>query len=233
MLSPWTAHLYTALGAVTALLAVLALFGGDIRGTFLWLVVATAIDSTDGVLARALRVKERLPWFDGGKVDDLVDYLTYVFVPALVVVKTRLVPSELALPIAAAMLVSSAYGFSRDDAKIASTDYFFTGFPSYWNILCVYLHVWALRPGVNAAILLTLVVLVFAPVRYVYPSRTVTWRPATLVLGVSWALILTLVIWRLPATDGPWPWLSLAFPVYYLVLSVRLSAAERRSRPVA
>lgn len=222
MPSPWIAHFYTALGAVTALLAVLALFEGDIRGTFLWLAAATVIDSTDGVLARALRVKERLPWFDGGKVDDLVDYLTYVFVPALVVVKTGLVPQGLAVPIAAAMLVSSAYGFSRDDAKVASTDYFFTGFPSYWNIVCVYLHVWALPAGVNAAILVVLVVLVFVPVRYIYPSRTVTWRPATLVLGTTWAACLTWVIWRLPATDGPWPWLSLMFPVYYVALSMSL-----------
>jgi len=97
----WLAHAYTALGAGTALGAVLALEAGDVRGAFLWLVVATVIDATDGVLARALRVKERLPWFDGATLDNVVDYLTYVFVPALVVVKTGLVPPALALPIGA------------------------------------------------------------------------------------------------------------------------------------
>lgn len=223
----WIAHLYTALGAGTALGAVLALDAGDLRGTFLWLVVATAIDATDGVLARAVRVKERLPWFDGATLDNLVDFLTYVFVPALIVVKARLVPDSVAVPLAVAMLVSSGYGFSRADAKVATTDYFFTGFPSYWNIACVYLVVWNLAPAVNAAILGALVVLVFVPIRYVYPSRTTTWRAATIVLGATWAVLLSMVIWRLPATDGPWPWLALVFPIYYLLLSFKLTAAER------
>lgn len=213
---------------MTALLAVLALDAGDLRQAFLWLAAATAIDSTDGVLARALRVKERLPWFDGAKVDDLVDYLTYVFVPVLIVLRTGLLPAPAALPVASAILVSSAYGFSRDDAKVASIDHFFTGFPSYWNIVAVYLTVWQLPKAVNAALLIVLAVLVFVPVRYVYPSRTVTWRTATLLLGVVWAVCLTMVIWRLPAVDGPWAPLSLVFPVYYLLLSLRLTLAERR-----
>jgi len=226
----WLAHLYTASGAATALLAVLALEAGDVRATFLWLALATAIDATDGVLARALRVKDRLPWFSGETLDNVVDYLTYVFVPALVVVKTGLVPEVLAVPIGAAMLIASGYGFSRDDAKVATTDYFFTGFPSYWNIVVVYLVVWGLAPVTNAAILLTLVVLVFVPARYVYPSRTVTWRPLTLALGASWGAVLAVLIWRLPATDGPWPWLALVFPIYYVVLSMRLTTEERSSQ---
>lgn len=223
----WIAHLYTALGAGTALGAVLALDAGDVRGAFLWLVAATAIDATDGVLARALQVKERLPWFDGATLDNLVDFLTYVFVPALIVVKARLVPDAVAVPLAVAMLVSSGYGFSRADAKIATTDYFFTGFPSYWNIVCVYLVMWNLAPAVNAALLVVLVLLVFVPVRYVYPSRTTTWRAVTLALGAMWGGLLTVAIWRLPATGGPWPWLALIFPAYYVLLSLKLTAAER------
>jgi phosphatidylcholine synthase len=224
----WLAHLYTASGAATALAAVLALEAGDLRATFLWLVVATLIDATDGVLARALQVKERLPWFDGATLDNVVDYLTYVFVPALVVVKTGLVPPALALPVGAAMLIASGYGFSRADAKVATTDHFFTGFPSYWNIVAVYLVDWRLSPAVNAAILALLVVLVFVPVRYVYPSRTVTWRTATVVLGTVWGVCLSMVIWRLPDDGGVWSWLALVFPVYYLVLSLKLSVDERR-----
>jgi phosphatidylcholine synthase len=225
----WLAHLYTASGAATALAAVLALEGGDLRATFLWLVLATIIDATDGVLARALHVKERLPWFDGATLDNVVDYLTYVFVPALVVVKAGLVPAPLAIPLAAAMLIASGYGFSRADAKVATTDHFFTGFPSYWNIVVVYLVDWRLGTAANAVILAALVVLVFVPLRYVYPSRTVTWRTATSRarrdLGrVSFAL----VIWRLPGSGGIWSWLALVFPVYYVVLSLRLSAGERR-----
>jgi phosphatidylcholine synthase len=224
----WLAHLYTASGAAMALAAVLALEAGDLRATFLWLVLATIVDATDGVLARALHVKERLPWFDGATLDNVVDYLTYVFVPVLVVVKTALVPPALSLPLGAAMLIASGYGFSRADAKVATTDHFFTGFPSYWNIVAVYLVDWRLSPTVNAAILAVLVALVFVPLRYVYPSRTLTWRPVTIALGAVWGACLSMVIWRLPDGGGVWSWLALVFPVYYLVLSLKLSVDERR-----
>jgi phosphatidylcholine synthase len=226
----WLAHLYTASGAGMALAAVLALEAGDLRATFLWLLLATIVDATDGVLARALHVKERLPWFDGATLDNVVDYLTYVFVPVLVVVKAALVPPALAVPIGAAMLIASGYGFSRADAKVATTDHFFTGFPSYWNIVAVYLVDWRLSPAVNAAILAVLVVLVFVPLRYVYPSRTLTWRPVTIALGAVWGVCLSAVIWRLPDGGGAWSWLALVFPVYYLVLSLTLSVDERRHR---
>ncbi len=90
------------------------------------------------------------------------------------------------------------------------------------------MHVWRLPPAMNAAILVLLVVLVFVPIRYVYPSRTATWRLATNVLGVVWGVAMAMIIWRLPAVDGPWMPLSLVFPVYYLGLSALLSAVERR-----
>ena len=96
-LTPWLAHLYTASGAATALAAAVAVHEGDYRRTFFWLATATVIDATDGLLARALRVKERLPRFDGGKLDDIVDYLTYVFVPVLVILRAELVPPAVAM----------------------------------------------------------------------------------------------------------------------------------------
>jgi len=226
-LTPWLAHLYTATGAVTALLAALAVHGGNFRVALFWLATATIIDATDGVLARILRVKDRLPWFDGAKLDDNVDYLTYVFVPVFLIVRADLLPPAAALWTSSAVLIASAYGFSRADAKVATTDYFFTGFPSYWNIVALYLYVWGFPPALNAAILAFLVVMVFVPTRYVYPSRTSTWRVATILLGTVWGVCLFMMIWRLPAVDGPWMPLSLIFPVYYLVLSARLSAAER------
>ncbi len=229
-LTPWLAHLYTASGAVTALAAAMAVQAGDDRTAFFWLATATVIDATDGVLARVLRVKERLPWFDGAKLDDIVDYLTYVFVPVFLIVRAELVPPVLSIWIGGAVLIASGYGFSRDDAKVATTDHFFTGFPSYWNIAALYLYVWRFSPLTNAAILALLVVLVFVPTRYVYPSRTSTWRVATNVLGVIWGVCLFMMIWRLPAVDGPWLPLSLVFPIYYLALSAKLSAAERASR---
>jgi phosphatidylcholine synthase len=218
----WTAHLYTATGAVIALLATGMTFAHDFRAVFLYMVAATFVDSTDGVLARAFKVKERLPNFDGAKLDDIIDYLMYVFIPALVVWQADLVPSP--FPICAAMVLSSAYGFAQADAKVTAADYFFTGFPSYWNIVVVYLYVLQLSQLTNAIILATLAVLVFVPIRYVYPSRTIVLKWPTLVLGTMWAIVFTWIIWRLPAVDGPWAMISLVFPAYYVVLSLWLQA---------
>ncbi len=217
---PWIAHFYTATGVVIALLATGMTFAHNFRAVFIYMVIATFVDSTDGLLARALRVKERLPHFDGAKLDDIVDYLMYVFVPALVVWQADMVP--VAFPICAAIVLSSAYGFVQADAKVASSDYYFTGFPSYWNIIVVYLHVLQLSQLTNAIILATLAVLVFVPIRYIYPSRTVALKWPTLVLGTMWAIVFTWIIWRLPAVDGPWTMISLVFPVYYVALSLWL-----------
>ena len=217
---PWIAHFYTATGAVIALLATGTTFAHNFRAVFIYFVAATFVDSTDGALARALKVKERLPHFDGAKLDDIIDYLMYVFVPALVVWQADMVP--VAFPICAAMVLSSAYGFSQADAKVASTDHFFTGFPSYWNIVVVYLYVLQLSQLTNAIILAVLAILVFVPIRYVYPSRTMALKWPTLVLGTMWAVVFTWIIWRLPASDGRWIMLSLVFPAYYVALSLWL-----------
>ena len=225
MLLAWLAHAYTASGLVLAFLATLAVIDGDYRAAFFWLALQIAVDATDGVLARAARVSERLPWFNGAKLDDIVDYLTYVFVPALMVWHSELVPSAWGLPIAAAMLIASGYGFNREDAKTA--DHFFTGFPSYWNIVVLYLLVTGWRPEVNAAILLVLAILVFVPIRYIYPSRTPIWRLPTNLLGCVWGVLMLLIIWRYPSVPRPLLLASYVFPVYYLALSLAIGRKNR------
>jgi phosphatidylcholine synthase len=225
----WIAHLYTALGAVAALLATLAVFSDDYRSAFLWLGLQIFIDSTDGLLARALRVQERIPWFDGALLDNIIDYLTYVFVPAVILIRANLVPSAWGVWIAGAILIASGYGFSRTDAKVKVGEYFFTGFPSYWNIVVLYMFVFRLAPVSNALILIGFVVLVFVPIRYVYPSRTETLRSVTMLLGFSWAAMVIWMVWQLPDTSGPWALLSLIFPVYYNALSLWLSLRSSSS----
>ena len=175
------------------------------------------VDATDGSLARWARVSERLPRFSGVKLDDVIDYLTYVFVPALVVWRAPIVPPAWIMPVVGAMLLSSAYGFSRADAK--TTDHYFTGFPSYWNVVVFYLLVAGWRAQTNAMILVTLAILVFVPIRYVYPTRTVVWRPLTIVLAVAWAALVLLMLPQYPAVSRPIFWSSLVFPVYYFALS--------------
>jgi phosphatidylcholine synthase len=222
----WLVHLYTASSAVLAFLATRAIFEYRFRDAFFWLAAAIVIDATDGVLARAARVSHRLPWFNGAKLDDIVDYLTYVFVPALFVWRSLLVPDAWMLPVTGAMLLSSAYGFNREDAK--TSDHFFTGFPSYWNIVVFYLFVMRLTPQVNAMMLLGLAALVFVPIRYLYPTRTPRWRGATLALGIVWGIVMLAMLWQLPVVSGVLLWASFVFPLYYVTLSVaigRLSPA--------
>jgi phosphatidylcholine synthase len=218
VVAAWLVHLYTASSAVIALLATRAIFEYRFRDAFFWLAAAIIIDCSDGVLARAADVKGRLPWFNGAKLDDIVDYLTYVFVPALFVWRALLVPDAWAIPVASAMLLSSAYGFNQDAAKTA--DHFFTGFPSYWNIVVFYLYVLRGSQMVNAIVLLALAVMVFVPMRYVYPSRTPRWRTVTVALGIAWGIALLVVLWQLPAVSPALLWGSLVFPVYYVALSL-------------
>lgn len=225
---PWIAHLYTASGVVIALLATAMTFAHNFRSAFIFLVAATAVDATDGFLARALRVKETLPHFDGAMMDNIIDYLTYVFIPVLIVWQADLVPS--AFPIGSAMLVSSLYGFCRTDAKASAGGHYFAGFPSYWNIVVVYLYIAQLSKTTNAIVLAVLVVMVFVPIRYIYPSRTTQLQVPTMVLGALWAILFTWLVWRLPATDGPWMMLSLIYPAYYVALSLWLQFRRGASK---
>ena len=224
VIAAWLAHLYTASGAVLAFLAARSVIESDYRAAFLWLALQIVVDATDGVFARAVQVSRHLPWFNGAKLDDVVDYLTYVFVPALIVWRGELVPSMWRLFVPTAILIASGYGFNRDDAK--TEDHFFTGFPSYWNIVVFYLLAAGWSMVVNGTLLLAFAVLVFVPVRFIYPSRTPAWRVPTNVLGALWGIAMLVMIWQYPTVSRPLFLASFIFPVYYAVLSI---AASRRS----
>ena len=219
-LSAWFVHLYTASGAVAAFFGVLAVFDARYREAFLWMFVATVIDATDGVLAREARVKDVLPGIDGARLDDIVDYLTFVFLPVLLMYHSGALPGTGGSAIAAVVLVSSVFGFASLDAK--TDDHFFTGFPSYWNIVALYLHVAGLAPMVNAAILVVLSAMVFWRVRYVYPTRTPALRTLTIALGGVWTIMVFAMILQLPAVSTPLVAVSLFFPIYYFILSAVL-----------
>lgn len=225
MLKAWLVHLFTASGLVLAFLAAASIFEHDYRAGFFFLALQVFVDAVDGLMARRARVSERIPWFDGAKLDDITDYLAYVFVPALFVWRALIVPDGWELPVAAAMLLASAYGFNRTDAK--TSDHFFTGFPSYWNIVVVYLYILQPSHVVSAILLVALAVLVFVPIRYIYPSRTRTFQNVTLFLGATWAALFAWMIFRLPDTSGPWTALSFVFPAWYLALSLWLHGRER------
>ena len=218
----WAVHAYTASGAVLAFAATIAAIHGRFRDAFLFLVVSTAVDATDGMFARAAGIPAATPTFDGARLDDIVDYLTFVFVPMLILYLGGNLPDGWGLVVVAAVLLSSGYGFASLDAK--TSDYFFTGFPSYWNIVALYL-VAARTPDLfNAVLLLALVMMVFVRIGYVYPSRTPVLRGLTNLLGGVWALMMLGIVWLLPETPRWLVIVSLFFPVYYTVLSFWLHA---------
>ena len=218
----WLVHAYTASGAVLAFAATLAAINGRFRDAFLLLIASTVVDATDGMFARAAGIPEATPNFDGARLDDIVDYLTFVFVPMLILLLAGNLPAGWGFWVVAAVLLSSGYGFASLDAK--TSDYFFTGFPSYWNIVALYLHAAGTPPMFNAALLLALVVMVFVRIGYVYPSRTPILRGLTNALGAVWALMMLAVVWLLPDVPPMLLIVSLFFPVYYAGLSFWLNA---------
>jgi len=223
-------HVYTASGSVLALLIVVAAFDGDaIRA--LWLgLVALVIDGTDGMLARRLRVKQTLPMFDGARLDDIVDYLTYAFAPMVLLWTGGYLPEGVGGALLAALpLLASSYQFCRVDAK--TDDHLFLGFPSYWNVVAFYVIVLGLGQLATALILVACTVLVFVPVRYLYPSRTVVFRQLNLALTAGWMLAYAVLLSQMPDPHPVVVALSLVYIGYYAALSVYLTV-RRVSRSV-
>ena len=219
-LKAWAVHLYTASGAVLALLALDAIAHDGYAAAFGWLALAMFIDCTDGTLARRARVKEVVPEFDGSKLDDIVDYLNYVLVPVVLVLHAGLLPARTGIGVAALPLLASAYGFCSSEAK--TPDHFFTGFPSYWNVVALYLYVLVWPTWANAAVVVLLSVMVFVPIRYLYPSRTQTARSVTYTGGALWGIAVFCLLLQFPAPSRRLALISLAYPAYYVGLSLWL-----------
>jgi phosphatidylcholine synthase len=216
----WLVHLYTALGTVVAFLSLLCIEQTNFREAFYLMAFAIVIDATDGTLARAARVKELIPWFDGELLDQIVDYFNYVIVPSLFLVRANVLPPQDSLWLAALPLLSSAYGFCQREAKTA--DNFFLGFPSYWNVVVFYLYVLQTPLWVNAFVIIALAILVFVPIRYIYPSRSPRFRSQINVLGALWGAAMLYLIYQLPNPSRVLLFASLLFPAYYTTLSLWL-----------
>jgi phosphatidylcholine synthase len=233
----WGVHLYTALGLACAAGMAVLIYRGDgasFRGAFWLMLLATLIDATDGALARAVRIKETLPGFDGRRLDDLVDFVTYVCLPLLLIWRAKLVPegteAVLLLP-----LFAAAYGFSQVEAKNAEG--YFVGFPSYWNVVAFYLY--ALQPPgwLGLALVIALSLLTFVPSLYLYPTQKGLANRVTCVLGAAWVVVLVWVLWNLPddprADTAPreLTLVSLSYPIYYFILSWLVTLSVWRRKP--
>ncbi|MGH3089175.1 MAG: CDP-alcohol phosphatidyltransferase family protein [Rubrobacteraceae bacterium] len=220
-LKAFAVHLYTASGVVLALLILAAAFQGEAQKA-LWLMLATlVIDSTDGLLARKFRVKEALPYFDGAMLDNIVDYITYAFAPIVLLWSTGYLPAgDVGLIIAAVPLLASSYQFCHVDAK--TDDHFFLGFPSYFNVLAFYAIVFETSPGSLTALILACSLLVFVPIRYIYPTRTIVFRKLSLTLTTLWLISYAVILAQLPEVNSLILACSVAYLFYYFGLSLFL-----------
>jgi phosphatidylcholine synthase len=226
----WCVHGYTALGLVAAGGIAVAIIESQYRSAFLLMFVATVIDATDGTLARAIKVKEVLPNFDGRRLDDLIDFQTFTTLPLLLIWRANLLQGESAAWLLAPLL-ASVYGFCQTNAK--TEDGYFLGFPSYWNIIAFYLYVFAPPAWFTLPLLVFFALMTFVPARYLYPTHRGRLNRWTCWLGAVWAILLSAVVLRLPEvsiSDGNadgvtriLALISLTFPAYYLLVSWGIS----------
>lgn len=220
----WLVHAFTASGVVFGLLALDAIHREAYIVAFWLMAVAIIIDAVDGWFARWAGTKEAAARVDGALLDNIVDYLNYVIVPAFFIMESQLLTPAWRTFAAGLIALTSAYQFSQEDAK--TEDHFFKGFPSYWNILVFYLFFLQLSPTTNLIIILSLAVLIFVPIKYVYPSRLeyLTSRPwlrtAMIVATVIWGGATALLINAYPNSNRPMASLSLGYVLLYILVSL-------------
>ncbi len=216
----WGVHLFTASGAVAGALALLFTWQADFGNAALLMIAALMIDAVDGTLARAVGVKEVLPDIDGRRLDDMVDFLNFVIVPVVFMASAGCLPGwGWVVP----PILASAYGFSQADAK--TDDHFFLGWPSYWNVVALYLWLLDFSPAAGAFWVIGLSFAIFLPFKYVYPSRLArpVFRHTLNGGGTIWALVLVAAILRPELAERLYlVEISLAYLVYYMILSIWL-----------
>jgi phosphatidylcholine synthase len=223
----WSVHLLTASGAVIGLMAIIAIARHEWWWALVYMGITMFIDSVDGMLARACAVKKVLPHFDGALLDNIVDYFTYVVVPASFLYEAHIVPTGFNLISATLIILASAYQFCQTEAK--TEDHCFTGFPSYWNVVVFYLFMFPWPSWINLAVILFLTAGVFLPLKYLYPSRTLHLRPLNLFLASIWSLMLVIALAIYPDRHLGLLYLSFAYVVYYFLFSFYLNLRSVRA----
>ncbi len=211
-------HVLTASGVAFGLLALLAAHDRRFTEMFIWLGVALFIDGIDGPLARRLRVKEVLPRWSGDTLDLVVDYLTYVVVPAYALIVSGLIPAPLSYGAGAAITITSALYFA--DSRMKATDAYFIGFPAVWNVVAFYLLTGKPPAEAALAIIMALCVMTFVPVPFLHPFRVERMRWLTLPLLAAWAgLAAATLAYDLSPPRAVWLALLL-IAVYFLAAGI-------------
>ena len=184
-IAAWAVHGFTASGAVLGFLAIISIVNNDLVGAFLWLGLALLIDGIDGALARKVGVLDKTPNIDGSTLDNVIDYLNYVIIPALMIYWFQMVPNGWEIILPAGMFAVSLYTFANMNMK--TNDYYFSGFPAVWNIVVLYFYILNTHPIINVIIILLLFIFTFIPIKFVHPLRVKKIRNLTIFCTVLWS----------------------------------------------
>ncbi|MEA2927988.1 MAG: phosphatidylcholine synthase [Hyphomicrobiales bacterium] len=219
-------HIFTACGAALALLALVAAVERDWPLMFGMLGLALIIDGVDGTLARHFRVAERLPRWSGETLDLVVDFVTYVFVPAYAIAAGNLLPPRLAIPGAVVIAVTGALYFA--DRRMKMADNYFRGFPALWNLAAFYLFLLRPEPWIAVLSVGLLAVATFLPFPFVHPFRVARLRVVTLAMVAAWAILAVVALSR-GMMPGLWITAGLCAIGLYFFAAGLLRRAERES----
>ncbi len=216
-------HVFTATGAGLALLALVLATGGHWAAMFFTLGVALVVDGIDGPLARAFRVAEVLPRWSGETLDLVIDFVTYVFVPAYAIAASGLLPQALAIVSGVVICMTGALYFA--DRRMKTGDNYFRGFPGLWNLAAFYLYILQPPEWIAAAGVFVLVGLSFVPVKFLHPFRVKHWRPFNVTLLAAWAVLAFLAV---AANLEPGPYVTVPLSViaiYFFAVGLLRPAA--------
>jgi len=212
-LRAFAVHVFTACGAALALLALILATGGHWAAMFFCLAFALLIDGVDGPLARAFKVSEVLPRWSGDTLDIVVDFVTYVFVPAYAIAASGLLPKALAIPAGVVVVISGAVYFA--DRQMKTEDNYFRGFPVLWNAAAFYLYLLEPAEWLAAALIAALTLLTFAPIKFLHPLRVKRLRTLNVALLLVWA-VLACIAMAENLQPGPYViWPLVAIAVYF------------------
>lgn len=220
----WLVHLYTALSGIIALYCLYAIYYGEYITAFWLMGAALVIDASDGTLARRVKVNMSVPMINGALLDNIMDYLNYVMVPAFFFMISDVLPAGWSAALPSAIMLASAYQFTQTEAKTA--DHFFKGFPSYWNFVAFYMYISGFTQTTNALILAFIILLVFIPIKYIYPSRmdNVTHQAwiRHLILGLTllYGVVTVTLLWLYPERPRLLIHYTQAFVTFYVLTSL-------------
>ena len=202
------------MGAALGFAALVAATRGEWALMFQCLGVALFVDGVDGTLARRLNVAELLPRWSGDVLDLVVDFVTYVFVPAYAITMSGLLPGLLSVPAGIAVVVTGALYFA--DRNMKTKDNYFRGFPTLWNAVAFYLFLLKPQPWLAAAAVAALAVLTFVPFKFVHPFRVVRLRGLNIAAVVAWAGLASVAV-LCDLEPGPWVTGALVAVAVYVV----------------